>query len=308
MNRTTLVLVGLFVVAGAAAYFMMPSVPEREYSTAPPSIKLVQDSAAITKVEIRRPSQTVSIENEGGTWTITSPGRYGADPSMVQQLIGRASRFRMGNLISSNPDKQSVFEVDSSNGTVLSFTDRSGKTSSIVVGKSGPSYTESYVRFPESKDVYLAEGLDNWSLKKELKDWRNHTIAEIPGESVQHITYTVADNRYEFVRDTTGWTSNGQGVGNDLMTSALNAFRNIRADDFVDTVATIKTQPVRIDIDNLTLTLHPVPPDTARYYAQTSRSPQMYTVSKWSVQQMLKPLDAHGGLGKVAGTTMRKSK
>src|SRR5258708_18821347 len=169
MNRSTIFLVTLLLVLGAITYFLLPSENERETSYKPAAVSFSADSASVVKIDIQQKSKSITLENVGGKWSITSPIHYAADPAVVKQLVSGISNFKIGSLISSNPEKQNLFQVDST-GTKIVVTDRTGKASSMIVGKMGPSFSEVYIRLPETKDVYLGEGIDTWTLNNEVKD------------------------------------------------------------------------------------------------------------------------------------------
>jgi LysM repeat protein len=293
MSRSTLILFVLLIVLGAVAYFILPSSEERESSDKAPEISYKIDSASVVKIVLARGQKSMTLENVGGKWMITSPSSYTADPVAVLQILQGLSKFRVGSLISSNPEKQRLFQVDSS-GTQITTTERSGKTNSMIIGKMGPSFSEVYCRPPASKNVFLGEGLDSWTVTKELKEWRDKTIASIPSESVQRLSYSVNNKEFDYVRDSTSWKLGETTVESSVMNPPLSTLASFRADDFVDTTMRFQTQPVRVSVKgatNVALELHPVLPDSSKYYVQSSASPQIYVINKYTAQQLLKPVD-----------------
>ena len=293
MNRSTKFLVGLFVVLGAFAYLMLPSNKEREtsYKTAELSIKI--DSASVVKIDIQQPAKSVTLENVGGTWMVTAPLRATADPNAVKQLISGMVKFKVGSLISSNPEKQNLYQVDAT-GTKLTVSERAGKSMSLILGKTGPTYSETYFRLPESKDVYLGEGVESWVLNKEVKDWREKTILVTSRDSIQSLSYMLGNKEYAFQHDSTGWQSGGKTVDVNTMNPVLNTVTNLRADDFADTAVTMNTRPVTLKIhgsEDITLQMSPIPPDSARYYISSSSTPQLFIISKYTAQQLMKPIE-----------------
>jgi LysM repeat protein len=293
MNKSTIILVSLLLILGAVTYFLLPSQKEHETSYEPTDINLKVDSASVVKVEIHQKTKSVTIENVGGKWMLTSPLHYAADATTIKQLLSGLAKFKVGSLISSNPEKQNIFQVDSS-GTNISVTDRSGRSVSMIVGKMGPSFSEVYFRLPTSKDVYLGEGLDTWTINKDVKEWRDKSIVSTPSESVKGLTYTVADKEIRIQRDTSGWKSGEKTLDPGTMTSALNQISNLHADDFIDTLMKIATHPIAVGIqgaEDVTLNLYPSAPDSAKYFVQLSNSPQLFVISKWTAQQILKPVE-----------------
>jgi hypothetical protein len=151
-----------------------------------------------------------------------------------------------------------------------------------------------YCRPPGSKNVFLGEGLDSWSVTKELKDWRDKSIASIPTESVRSLTYSLNNRQFEFVRDSSSWKRGETPVENSVMSTPLTSLANLHADDFVDTVIRFTSSPIGLSVKgttNLTLQLYPSAPDSARYFVQSSNSPQIFLINKFAAQQLLKPID-----------------
>ncbi len=184
MNRSTMVLLALLAVMGAIVLWVLPGDDERMTSYTKGAFSFSVDSASIVKVSIARSGKQLAIDNVGGRWTITSHGNLPADPAIVTELIGGLSRFRPGSLVSTNAAKQALFQVDSS-GSLVTLTDRSGASQSIVIGKMGPSFSEVYFRMPAGSEVYLGSGITTWSLEREVKDWRDKTIFASPAEAIK---------------------------------------------------------------------------------------------------------------------------
>ncbi len=296
MNRSTAFLLGLLLILGVIVFFLLPGEGERESSYKSGEIHLAIDSSSTIKIEIQRTGKSVTLENVGGKWTLTSPILYAADQAAVHQLLGGLSKFWTGSLISSNPEKQNLFQVDSS-GTKLTLTERSGTVTSVIIGKMGPSFSEVYFRLPNSKDVYLGQGVDSWVFSKEVKDWRDKSIISAPSEVVHGLTYTVGPKQYSFHKDSTGWKSGEKSLDANTMNPALNALATLRADDFIDTAMSMNAHPIALHIsgaDDVTLNLYPSLPDSARYYVQRGNANQFFVISKWTAQQLLKPIDQEG--------------
>jgi LysM repeat protein len=295
MNRSTIILISILVVLGVIVFFLIPGEKEQETSYKPAEIHFSIDSASTVKIEIQRPGKSVTIENIGGKWTITSPVRYNADPSVVNQLLSGCVRFKIGSLISSNPEKQYLFQVDSS-GTKVTLTDRSGKSSGIILGKMGPSFSDIYFRLPGSNEVYLGQGIDSWLVSKDIKDWRDKTIISQPSETIRDLTYQVGSKQYTFHRDSTGWKSDSKSFDPNAMNTTLSALSNLRADDFIDTALKTPTQPITIQIhgnESSTIQLSPSRPDSSKYFVQTPNSQTLFVISKWTALQLLKPVEQH---------------
>jgi hypothetical protein len=294
MNRSTIRLIILFIVLATVAYFLVfaPGNKERETSYKLSDFSVKVDSASVVKIIIRRPGKSITIENVSGRWMITSPINAIADPAIVKQILSGLMKFEIRSLVSSNPEKQNLFQVDST-GTNLEVIERSGKALNIIAGKMGPTFSEIYFRLPESNDVYLGEGIESWLINKELKEWRDKTIMVMPIDTIQTVTYQIGNKEYSFTRDSGGWQSSDKTVDANAINQMITSLSTMRAEDFVDTLTNFNTQPVVIQFyskENITVKMYPVLPDTTKYYITSSLAPQIFMVSKWTAQPLLKPI------------------
>ena len=294
MNRTTIILIGLFIVlAVVVAYFFFPSSKEREMSYKAGEMNVSIDSASVVKIQIERIGRSFTFGNTGGKWMITAPGKYPANVSSITQFIGDLRKLRVGSLISSNPEKQNLFQVDST-GVTVTVTERSGRTVTLIIGKMGPSFAEVYFRLPNSNDVYLGEGVSTWTLRQELKEWRDKSIFTAAADSMWQLDYLYKTKTATFLRDGTKWISGKDSLAADVMNSVLNTLASFRADDFIDTTIAPSPDPIGLKIrstDEVAMTFFPQLPDSAKYIVQTSQSPQTYIITKYTMQQILKPVE-----------------
>jgi len=295
MSATTKILIVLFVILAVVVVYYLQPAKEREASYKTSDLNLAIDSASVNKIEIQKLGKSIALENTDGKWMITSPGRYTANASTVTQLLSSFSKFIVGSLISSNPEKQGMFQVDST-GTKVTVTQRSGKSVILVVGKMGPSYSEAYFRLPDSKDVYMGEGLSTWTLNQDLKEWRDKTIFSTPSDSIKELSLEFNNESFVFTHENDTWKLNNDSIEQSVVTPALTALSSLHADDFIDSNFTPTTKPMNVKIhasEDVVLSLFPQPPDSARYAVQTSQSPQVYLLSKWTVQQIRKPIEKY---------------
>lgn len=292
MNRSTVLLLGLLAVLGAIVYFVLPGDEEQiaSYERAPVAFSV--DSASVVRLSIERAGKALVVENVGGAWTITSHGNLAADPARVLEVVGGLSRFKPGSLVSSNPAKQSVFQVDSS-GSLVTLTGRSGAKQSIIIGKMGPSFSEVYFRMPGESNVYLGSGITTWSLEREVKDWRARTIFATPSEAVTALTISSGGRSREFRKDSAGWKSGSEPVPTETINPVLTALTDLRAEDFIDTDVQFTGAPSTVEVEGAVsgrLEFHRISGDTARYAVGTSWAAQRYIVGRFAAAQLFKPV------------------
>ncbi|MFI5252345.1 MAG: DUF4340 domain-containing protein [Bacteroidota bacterium] len=295
MNRTTIFLTILFLILGLVAYFyiLAPSGKERETSYKTSDIKISFDSASVAKFTILRTGKNITLENQGGKWMVTTPGTYKANASVVATMVGGISHLKLGSLVSTNPAKQSVYQVDSS-GSKFTVTDRMNKSVTMIIGKPGPSYSDFYVRMDGSNDVYLGEGITTYTLNQELKEWRDKSIFSISQDSIKFVEVDFRSKPFTLKKENSTWKLNDDSIATSEVTPFLSTLSNLNADDFVDTIPKLEIQPFSIRILGSApsdLKFYPQAPDSAKYVVQSSNNPQIFTMTKWMVQQLAKPFE-----------------
>jgi hypothetical protein len=292
MKKPTLYLIATFIILFVVAYLVFSPTQERTSSYSLSELNLKIDSLLVNKIEIIKRENSVTIEHTGGNWSLISPLRYQADEQSVLSLLSVANKFKLMSLISSNPAKQALYQVDSLSGTQIKFFDRKGKTISLIVGKMSPSYMETYVRQIGSNDVYLAEGLNSWLINKEVREWRDKTIFKADIDNIKQVLFEYSKDKFLLAKlDTINWAVDSDSGNNTNVSNLISALSNFRTEDFVDTTVSLSTPQLRLQVisnETTNLQFHPILPDSAKYLVSTSLSPQIFVVSKNTAQQFLK--------------------
>lgn len=120
---------------------------------------------------------------------------YPVDSAAITTALEKFTSLKKNVLISTNPEKQDKFEVDSVKGTFVEIADKSGKIlGSFIVGKSGPDYTSNYVRKMGSNSVYMAPGNVRNAFFTDLKRWRDKSILRFDKTTAKGITLAAKDS------------------------------------------------------------------------------------------------------------------
>jgi hypothetical protein len=292
MKKSTLYLIATFIILLVFAYLVFSPTQERTSSYSLSDLDLKIDSAIVNKIEIVKGNTSVTLEHTGGKWNLSSPVQYLADEPSVLALLSSANKFKIMSLVSSNPTKQTLYQVDATTGTNVKFSDRKGKTVSLIVGKMGPSYSETYIRTPGSNDVYLAEGFNSWSINKEVREWRDKTILKTEKDAIKQLAFEYAKDKFSLVKlDSINWSVNGDSANNSTVSNLLSSLANLRTEDFIDTTVSLPPAQLKLQVmsnETINLQFQPMPPDSAKYWVSTSQSPQIFVVNKYTAQQILK--------------------
>jgi hypothetical protein len=231
------------------------------------------------------PSGHIVLEKEGDVWYVTSPFRFRAAEYMVTRAVGTGRSLSIGRPVSTNPQKQHLFQVDSA-GTLVRFSVKGEERAAIRFGKATTSFTDTYVRLEGSNEVYLARGAHTSSYDRKPEDWKDKGIFRTAQENITGVRFTYGDTTFTLSRNDTIWQVDSDRIGEP--TSFLAALSKFEAGGFVDTaIAAPPPLTATIEVNGITMRFY-FDKDNDRYYVQTSESSQWYTVPLWKAKQLLK--------------------
>lgn len=286
MKRSQWILIGVLVVLAVATFFVLRQPGEVSTSDTSGRVLVSYDSAAVDKIEVRSPSGVIILEKEAGRWMLTSPVKYRADEAAIALAIGTGRRIQVTNVVSSNPEKRGLFQVDS-NGTLVKIFENGAQKAAFVVGKMGTTYTETYVRVDGSNDVFLAEAMLGTMFYRQTKDWRDKTIFKMDEAAIKSVSFQYGDTTFTLAFQDSMWR-----IGKDTTVTAnvkpfLTAIANLQADDFIDSALTMSKPPTAVlQVGGSQIRLYPK--DGGNYLVQTSQSPQWFELQSWKATQILK--------------------
>jgi len=136
----------------------------------------------------------VTVHQKGDVWVV-SPGvnssspEYPTDSASVAIALEKLSGMKKGELASKNPEKQSIFEVDTVKGMSVEVFNAAGKSlGTILIGKNTPDWNSNYVRQDKSNDVYTAAGGIGYSFFTDITRWRDKLIMSFDKSLAKNIT------------------------------------------------------------------------------------------------------------------------
>ncbi len=124
-----------------------------------------------------------------------SAGReYPVDSASIASALEKLTSLKKDALVSENPEKQNIFEVDTGKGIRVDLEDNSGKSlGSFIIGKSGADYNSNYIRSKGSNAVYMAAGGIRYAFFTDLDRWRNKSILKFDKGTAKGLTLTKKD-------------------------------------------------------------------------------------------------------------------
>ena len=192
MNKKTLVILGI-IAALAAAIIIQRTV----HFSSVPSVSAWEGTA--DEVVIRKgTAPEIRIAKKEGAWFVGAQN-YPAEESIVSTLVKKLDEFKLSDLVTKKEfyerfdlsDDRAVRVTVKGNGKVLR---------DILVGKKSGAGDNTYVKFPDKKEVYLAGGSLSFELGKDVEGFRSHTLLKCPIETMESIAVKYKGQNYTLVR------------------------------------------------------------------------------------------------------------
>ncbi len=147
----------------------------------------------ISSIVIHSSSNHVVMEKIADSWVVITSDSFPADTNEINKIIGNLNAMNTKTLISSNPAKRNIFQVDDSAGINVKVADRDTIVN-VFIGKNAADYNSVYFRTAYSDQVYLFEENIRWNFEKESTRWRDPTLLYFNKENLTNIKLSYADN------------------------------------------------------------------------------------------------------------------
>lgn len=188
----------------------------------------------VNSIEITNGGETNILVLQSGQWVVGNHNNQLAKPGTVEDMLATLSSLEINNIVSSNPDKQSVYQVDDS-GIKVVMKNGDKIVEEFIVGKNGPSWPSSYIRFSEDNDVYFVR--QTLSQIFGLREWRNMTIVQLDSSSIKGLKWS---NGLEIIKEDNEWkvVSPEEFVIEEAkLKTVLDNLSNLQALDIADIMA-----------------------------------------------------------------------
>lgn len=165
---------------------------------------------AADRITLRNPQSTVVLQKIDGVWVAASEDSFPAEADIVQDMLVTIAAFSKKDRISSNREKQALYQVDST-GTSVVVEDGKGKAmASAVIGKTGADYQSTYVRNSTSDDVIMAHGAFSRVFNRGRRSWQDKRIFNLQPDQIGEVAIARAGETASLKRGADGaWYLSG---------------------------------------------------------------------------------------------------
>lgn len=302
MNKSLTILI-ILLVALVAVYFLVMQSEKSDLQVNQIENLVGLDSGMVNEMTITTADSSVVFKKQGGEWMVQHYGQLrAAEPGVVSQIAQLASGLTVGEVVSSNPEKQSLYQVDETSGRLITFLRDGNELGSVIVGKSGTDFQSSYVRMPESEDVYLSTTNLTRLVQRPVDQFRDKAVVQLDPSRITRIEVTSPNYDYAAVPGDSLWqlTDNSgepSAIQQQQMQSWLSQVAALRVNSFLspDSSAAVDfsnpTAEVTISItgdEPVTIQFLSTGEDAADYLVKTSQSDEVYSVRNWVYNNLIK--------------------
>ncbi|HTC42093.1 MAG TPA: DUF4340 domain-containing protein [Candidatus Acidoferrales bacterium] len=246
IRKSTLIVLLVAIIVGAAAYYFDWKRGQKEAASAPadsakPAFTVQTDD--ISSLTISYPadpkSQPIHFEKQNGAWQITSPLQTGADDPSLQGILQQLASDRVAQTEPGTPDRLKVFGLDAP-VVALDFQMKNGAKHSLRLGKKDFTGVSVYAIVDNAKDVALLPESLLVSADKPLQDLRDHSLLHFATENAKSFGLRNSSGELAAAKDHDVWNftipTAAPGDG-DAINALLSAVANARTTAIVSETA-----------------------------------------------------------------------
>lgn len=268
--RTIFILIGIIIVL-----LCVVLVTGRK-----PEVKTIVSVDKLKTIRIERKTDTTEIQITQENYRIVKPISYPADHEVVSELLNALKNLTIGEVISTREAKFDDFEVGENGVKVIL---KGEKEIAFYIGKYAGDYQNSYFRFVNEKNVYLAKGLNKYHVDKKLDDWRDKTILKIDRSLIDKFTF----NDKEIYRRDTLWFYKDSTIEKNKIETVLNNFSNLRATGFSDTSSFLVKDRIKVCAGTNEYILELGEKRNYTFPVRLADSNTIFLVSEWTLNNLV---------------------
>lgn len=229
-KRKILILAGIFMALLVAVLLL--ERPKNVKKQVVSSIKV--DSQKVDKITINKVNKETVLVKKDGRWVVANQDNLPVDPEAINDILIKLENLTSVRLVSRNPEKAKIFEVDETSGIVVK-AEGDGANAHFYIGKNGPDFNSNYIRTKGSDAVYLTNEFIRRSFDR--PDFRSWNIFNLKDRRFTRLIYKFPDREIELLREADdSWKqvkNEPYDADKDAVVSLILSLKGLRIDEFV---------------------------------------------------------------------------
>lgn len=232
MRRPLVALVVLAVVLGAVLGAILTKGKDRDELVFPRF-----DRQKASRIVIEGKEKKTILEKKAEGWVVVSEHSLPVEEGPVDRLLDVVTKISRKDIVSTNPEKRSLYQVDSS-GILVRIEDQAGlELASFIVGKAGPDYASNYVRSTSSDEVVLVPTYLHPIVERGNRPWEDLALWHYDGGAVTDLEILRPDGKISISKaeDGSWYISEPESMpcDNDRVSRVVRTLCYLRADEVV---------------------------------------------------------------------------
>lgn len=292
-KNNNILLISVFVLLIIVYYLTSPS----SSSSSMDKVFLEVDKEAVTKIEIVKAGNTISLEKGSNQWLVDN---YKVDEMAIDAILSNLELIEISRLVTDKESKFPLYQVDDKTG--IKVTVYADETNTFYIGKTGSSSNSILIRKDGENKVYASRKNFRSYFEKSVLDLKDKNIVSIPRENIASLIIENMGKKLFIMNLDSATMISGENVesepqvaGSWMVNSLLTKLNSLNASDFSekkmieDIPQTISISISKRDGSEVKIMLHPK--DETDYYVSTSLSDVVFISSKANFSSFEKPYE-----------------
>jgi hypothetical protein len=193
--RIEYVVLGIIII-GLLAYLVFRNPDRIQYQL--PEIDTLSEEE-ITKIEINKPKESISLEKADNQWVIQPQG-YPVDPEKIKKIKSTIANLTVTDVISESENYQK-YGLDKENRITTRVHDKNGFRYEFLIGKQAATYRHTYVKLENDKRVFHAGESFRSYFDETVDSLRNKLVMKFDPNEIREIQLIKGDQSLVFSKN-----------------------------------------------------------------------------------------------------------
>lgn len=158
----------------------------------------------VTELTVSAPGKKpVSFKKDGAAWKMTAPIASDADKDAVDTALAKLAELEALSVAATKVENHDRLEVTDAKGVHVVAKQGDKVLADVLIGAYLSGNT--MVREAGATNVATAKGSIKFPFDKDVKEWRDRSIVDVPAEQVQAVTFANKNGTWKFVKADNAW-------------------------------------------------------------------------------------------------------
>jgi hypothetical protein len=203
--QTSVVLAVLLAAVGVFYYvYDVRMAPEREKAEGRKGRVFNAETAEVTQVTLKRPTESIELKRENDGWQMSAPLRARADRGPVEEVITNALTSKIDREIAAAPTSPAEFGLDKP-AAELTMTLKDGKQLGLLLGAKSPTGVWVYAQERGKPNVFVIGDSVLRDAQRPLADFRDKSILAFDRQQVTGLEIVTPEDTIALEPADKGW-------------------------------------------------------------------------------------------------------